>query len=174
MICGECGFDNSQGVDDCESCGSYLSPSAQVDISTPFDAHLVSDVVDQLAAHPPLLVAAEQPVWEAVATMREQRHGCVLVEEQGDVIGIFTEHDLLNKVTGAGKSPQSVAVGDVMTPDPVVLGCDDSLAVLVNKMVVGFFHHVPIVDTEGKVTGVVSARGGLNRLSELLLLPAEA
>ena len=173
MICGECGFDNAAGVDACEACGSYLSPSVQVDTSTPFDAHLVSDMVDQLVTQPPLFVAADQCVWDAVATMREKRHGCVLVESDGEVTGIFTEHDLLTKVVGAG-SPRSVSVGDVMTPDTVVLRCDDSLAVLVNKMVVGFFHHVPIVDTDGKVTGVVSAREVLDRLSELLHLPVEA
>ena len=73
------------------------------------------------------------------------------VEEDGEVIGIFTEHDLLTKVIRTDLSPLDVAIGDVMTPDPVFLRRDDSLEVLVNKMVVGFFHHVPIVDDDAKL-----------------------
>ena len=57
MICGECGFDSAEGSDVCESCGSYLSPAVQVDPSTPFDAHLVSDLVGGLVTHAPLLVS---------------------------------------------------------------------------------------------------------------------
>lgn len=140
----------------------------------PFDAHLLSDVVDQLETQSPLLVSADDRVSSAVELMRDQRRGCVLVEEDGEVTGIFTEHDLLTKVAAAGAVPRNVAVGDVMTPDPVVLRRDDTLAVLVNKMVVGFFRHVPIVDADGKVNGIVSARDVLDRLNRLLQRPSEA
>ncbi len=44
-----------------------------------------------------------------------------------------------------------------MTPDPVVLRPDDTLAVAIHKMAVGGFRHIPVVDAAGRPTAVVSA-----------------
>ena len=76
MICAA-GFDDAGSADVCETCDGHLSAAVQADTGTPFDAHLLSDVVDQLATHAPLLVSTDQNVWDAVGIMREQRHGWV-------------------------------------------------------------------------------------------------
>jgi CBS domain-containing protein len=60
-----------------------------------------------------------------------------------------------------------VPLTELMTRDPVVLRHDDTLAVAINKMAVGGFRHIPIVDG-GRPTGVVSARDLFQHLAESL------
>jgi len=172
MTCRTCGYDNVDALDVCEACGAFLARPVLADDTTPFDAHLMADVVDVLALRPPALLTSDARVADAVTLMRSDRRGCILVEEEGEVVGIFTEHDLLAKVAAAGLMPENVALGEVMTPDPVVLRHHDSLAVAINKMVVAAFRHVPLVDSKGKIDAIVSAREVLDRLYELLQLPA--
>jgi CBS domain-containing protein len=80
---------------------------------------------------------------------------CLLVCDDGRLIGIFTDRDAVVKV--AGKRLAAFDVRDFMTPDPVVLRPGDTLAVAIHKMAVGEFRHVPIVDADSRPIGVVSA-----------------
>src|SRR5207253_2504036 len=78
----------------------------------------------------------------------------VLVTDAGRFVGIFTDRDAVLKVAG-GRSDSRTPVGELMTADPVVLRRDDPIAVAINKMAVGGFRHVPIVD-RGDPVSVVS------------------
>ena len=76
-------------------------------------------------------------------------------------MGIFTERDALLKLAAADRLADpgglaAIRVGDVMTTDPVVLRADDSVAVAVQKMAVGGFRHIPLVE-DGHPIGVISA-----------------
>ena len=97
--------------------------------------------------------------------MQEHRVGCVVVEDGGRLVGILTERDALLKL--AGRPLEGIAVRDVMTPDPVVLRVDDTIAVAIHKMAVGGFRHIPLV-RDGRVTAIVSARDLSHHLVELL------
>ena len=50
--------------------------------------------------------------------MAEGRCGSVLVLEEGRLLGIFTERDLLNRVVGAGRDPEGTRLAEVMTKEP--------------------------------------------------------
>ena len=69
--------------------------------------------------------------------------------------GILSERDLVMKLTEW--KLDGVTVADLMTADPVVLRPDDSIAVAINKMAVGGFRHIPLVEN-GRAVGIVSAR----------------
>ena len=93
--------------------------------------------------------------------------GRTLVAFDGDqMVGIFTDRDAVVKV--AGRTIGSAAVRDVMTPDPVVLRPDDTLAVAIHKMAVGGFRHIPVVDAAGRPTAVVSAADVFRHLATAL------
>ena len=77
----------------------------------------------------------------------------MLVTEGGRVVGIFTERDALMKL--AGRPSTDGAIRDVMTTDPVVLRAADSVAVAIQKMAVGGFRHIPLVD-DGRPIGIVT------------------
>jgi CBS domain-containing protein len=70
-------------------------------------------------------------------------------------VGIFTDRDAVVKATD--KRLGLYRVQDFMTPDPVVLRPEDTLAVAVHKMAVGEFRHIPVVDADHRPVGVVAA-----------------
>ena len=170
LVCVECGFSNELEHSECEACGSSLYPTRQAGTFAQYDDHLLSDLVEVLAPGRPLLVEAGTSVADAIALMRERRSGYVLVTAAGQVEGIFTERDLVERVIAAGHTPRTVAVERMMTRDPVVLRRDDTLAVAINKMVLGSFRHIPLVDAAGHIDGVVSAQEILEHLHRLLHL----
>lgn len=155
MICPACGFDNIQGADNCENCDADLRAA---DIPAPgnaFEARLVAAPLSALGAPQPLTTTPETTIADAVRLMQEASVGCLVVERDGVVRGILTERDCVLKLSQAGLD--GMTVGEIMTPDPVVLRPDDSLAVAINKMAVGGFRHIPLVEN-GHATGIVSAR----------------
>jgi CBS domain-containing protein len=89
----------------------------------------------------------------------------VLVVDDGRFVGIFTDRDAVLKVAGADGAARTI--GDLMTRDPVVLRHDETIAVAINKMAVGGFRHIPVVE-DGRPTGVVTARDVFRHLLDTL------
>jgi CBS domain-containing protein len=165
VICPACGHDNIQGVDECDNCGASLAGADLPAPETRFEARLVKGRLSGLASHAPRTVAFDAPVAEVLATMRADGLDGVLVMEGERLVGIFTERDALLKL--AGRSLSGIAVRDVMTADPVVLREDDSVAVAINKMAVGGFRHIPLVNG-GRPTGIVTAKDVFHRIAEIV------
>jgi CBS domain-containing protein len=90
--------------------------------------------------------------------MNRARVGCVMVVEDGHLIGIFTERDVLTRVAGEPIDLDRRTVGELMTLDPETLTLDDDIAYALNKMSIGGFRHVPLVDCDGRPTGLISMR----------------
>ena len=157
MICPVCGHQNIQGVDECENCGADLRT---VDIPSPgtaFEAKLVDVPLSEVHPHLPLTIDAGASAADAVTRMRDAGAGCLVVIGDGALVGVLSERDLVMKAVDGAPDLSQLKVGDLMTPDPVVLRADDSVAVAINKMAVGGFRHIPLVN-DGQPTGIVSAR----------------
>jgi CBS domain-containing protein len=105
-------------------------------------------------------------VTDAIALMKQHGMGCVLVEAERRLVGIFTERDVLFRVVGSGLDPARTPVSQVMTPDPETLTMQDELAWVLNLMAVGGFRHVPIVDDNGRPLAVFSVKHIVERLVE--------
>jgi len=107
---------------------------------------------------------------EAAQAMRDGKISSVLVTEDGYLIGILTERDMV-KAVAEGIDTEVVHVRDYMTPTPVAVNPDTSLEEAVQIMLERGFRHLPVVDGERELKGVVSirdlARAGIR-------LPAEA
>jgi CBS domain-containing protein len=123
------------------------------------------DSVSRLRPTPPLQVAHDQTVADAVALMRQHRVGCVLVCRQGRVVGIFTERDLMRRVLAAG-APLSLKMADCMTPDPVVVDPKESIRAAVRRMEEGGYRHLPVIDEAGRPVGVLSVKRIVHYLVE--------
>jgi CBS domain-containing protein len=154
VICPVCGFENLQGADECENCGSDLRTADIPGPSSTFELWLVGQPLAALHAGPPITVTPDTGLAEAVRRLQSENATCLVVEEAGQVRGILTERDLLLRT--AGLELDGLKVGQLMTADPVVLRPDDSIAVAIHKMAVGGFRHVPLVEN-GHATGLVSA-----------------
>lgn len=169
MRCPACGFDNLIGSDVCDNCGADLAGRDVPEAATSYRSPLLGEHLDELmhevnVGRPDVLDASAE-VDAAVQVMHANGSDCVLVVEDGRLVGIFTDRDAVLKVAGqaAGKRP----LGDLMTRDPVVLRHDDTIAVAINKMAVGGFRHIPIVE-DGRPTGVITARDVFRHLASTL------
>jgi CBS domain-containing protein len=105
-------------------------------------------------------------IGQAARVMKEHRIGCVLVEQGGKLVGIFTERDILTKLVGTGYDPAKVLVDGVMTRDPETLTLDDPIAFAMQLMNVGGFRHVPLVDDERRPVGILSVKDIVDYLVE--------
>ena len=118
---------------------------------------------------PPPLATMDTSVQEAVAQMRRAGASCVLVVSEapdtlGQLLGIFTERDLLLRVVAIGMPPKETPLGQVMTRDPETLGVNDSIAFAINRMGEGGYRNVPIVDPVGLPIAVLSVRDVVGHL----------
>ena len=159
MVCPVCGYENLQGDDQCVNCGADLRASDIPQAVTPFEQLLVDVPLRTIGTRAPFTVPDTATVADAIDLMRRQETADVLVVHGEQLVGIFTERDALLKLAGTagmGRDLASLPIAAVMTPDPVVLRADDSVAVAVQKMAVGGFRHIPLVDA-GHPVGVVSA-----------------
>lgn len=110
----------------------------------------------------PIVVEPQTTVLEAVTLMQTERVGCVLVARAGKLKGIFTERDVLTRVIGRAVDAAKTPVRKLMTPNPEYLRTSDSLAYALNKMSIGGFRHIPLVDKSLVPVGVISVRDIVN------------
>ncbi len=116
---------------------------------------------------PAICVPPAASVRTAIARMNQNGAGCVLVEDAGRLTGIFTERDVLTKIVGSDVDIDRTTVDAVMTPNPEALSPDDRVTYALNKMSVGGFRHIPLVDDDGRPIGVVSMRNVVDYMVEL-------
>jgi CBS domain-containing protein len=95
-------------------------------------------------------------VLDATRQMNEHRVGAVVVLQEGRMVGIFTERDVLRRVVAEQQSPITTRVRDVMTQD--VLCCDPSTTIDEASRIMRDrrVRHLPICDDAGRVQGLVS------------------
>ena len=127
---------------------------------------LVNDPIRNAVNHPPIIVEPITTVGEVLRKMREAGRGAVLVVKDGVLAGIFTERDVLLRIAGFPLNVEQATVGELMTAQPHTLPADSSVAFALNKMVVEGFRHVPLVDEQGRPTGMVSMRDLIDYLSD--------
>lgn len=94
---------------------------------------------------------------EAAETMRERRIGAVMIVEDGRLVGIVTERDLVFRLVAAGLDPAQTRLGQIMTPGPETLAPDDSPIDALDKMRAGRYRHLPVLDGD-EIVGMVSIR----------------
>ena len=148
-----------------------------------FDAELLQEPVTSLPVRPALVFSTQETVTDAMRAMQREHRGCVAVTQDGTsgskLVGIFTERDVLLRIVDRGKNPATLPLSEVMTQDPEVLSVGSSVAYALNKMSVGGFRHVPVVDDEHRPAFVVSVRDVVAFLveafpREVLTLPADS
>ena len=131
------------------------------------DERLLSEAHDTLALQQPIDLSDLQPVVgvgpestieEVVGTMLAKRVGCVVVSEDNHLVGLFTERDLLCKVVPQGIDISSTPVSQVMARKPETLPVGTPLVYALQRMSVGGYRHVPLMNEAGKAVAVISMR----------------
>ncbi|MDN3644639.1 putative nucleotidyltransferase substrate binding domain-containing protein [Pontixanthobacter aestiaquae] len=93
---------------------------------------------------------------DAVQLMHQRNVSTLAVCEDGKLEGIFTDKDLRSRVVAGGVALDR-EVGDVMTTGPQTLGTNATVAEAMALMASGGFRHIPLIDSDGALAGILSA-----------------
>lgn len=110
------------------------------------------------------LIQPDAPLSEAASAMVAREIGCLPVVHDGNLIGIVTAKDVLSATSGAPTEEPEVAAraeglaGDLMTPDPVTAEPEEMLFDAVSRMAEGGLRHLPVIDGDGRLVGMLSDR----------------
>ena len=102
-------------------------------------------------------VDANRTVLEAARYMMEHSVGAVPVLRDGNLTGILSERDIMNRVVAVGRTPGTTTVSEVMTANPRAVAADESIEECLFIMREFGFRHLPIVDGK-ELKGLVSLR----------------
>ena len=116
MNCPSCGHENIEGNDRCENC---LAPFRDLDVPRVDSAEglarsVMEDNLKELDQEQTICVAPDTPALEVAQLMKNSNSGCALVVDGGKLVGIFTEHDVLLRMTGERPSTKAQFVEPMM------------------------------------------------------------
>lgn len=166
LVCPHCGYDDIiEGADACEQCHQ---PLTDLFINVPkfsVEADLLRDRVVDLPTQPLVKVSPTTTVGEVMRQMVDRGVGCVLVCENDQLMGVFTERDALMKLGAEAASQLDTPVAKLMISNPTVITVKDKIAFALQKMDVGGYRHLPVMDGD-KVANLISIRGILKYLAD--------
>ena len=147
--------------------GEYQDPDLVFDppvFADELERSLAEDTVMVMKTAPFRAVPPDMPVEDMMRAMVRQDIACVVVLEHDKLLGVISERDILTRVAFQYEKVRRRPVREVMTRDPVFVRDTDSPALALNLMAVGGFRHIPIVDVDGRVVGIIGPRRILNYL----------
>jgi CBS domain-containing protein len=100
-------------------------------------------------------VTTATSVLDALKIMTEKNISALLIMDDSQLIGIFTERDYARKIVLQGKSSKETAISDAMTPNPITVKPTDSIELCMQIMTDKHIRHLP-VQTADNVVGMVS------------------
>ena len=127
--------------------------------------NLKIDSVSRLFPTPPHQIDPDRPVADAVRRMRQEKVGCLVVCRGSRLVGILTERDLMRRVIARGL-PLTTTVADCMTPDPVTVSSKESIRTAIDRMEQGGYRHLPVVDEQQRLVGILSIKRIVHYLVE--------
>lgn len=119
----------------------------------------IRDIVARNGSHVHT-IGQQTTILDAAQLMNEHRIGALVIVEDGQVIGMFTERDVLRRVVATQRDPAHTAVGEVMTREVACCSLDTTIAEARGAMKNRRIRHLPVVD-DGKLQGMISI-GDLN------------
>jgi len=100
-------------------------------------------------------IASSATVYEALVLMANKRIGALLVMDDGEIVGMFSERDYARKVILVGRSSKEVKVCEIMSSPVITVEPDTTVDQCMQHMMGRRCRHLPVVD-DGKILGVVS------------------
>ena len=115
----------------------------------------VQDLLDH-KSHDVQTIDTAATVLDATRQMNQNKIGSVVVKHDDQVVGIFTERDVLRRVVVERLDPGEVTVGEAMTEKLIVAQPDTDLDDVRTIMTEQKIRHLPIVDHDGQLVGIIS------------------
>ncbi|PRY37075.1 CBS domain protein [Spirosoma oryzae] len=100
-------------------------------------------------------VGSGETVLDALKLMAEKNIGAVLVVDNGELTGIFSERDYARKIVLKGRHSDDTLVRDVMTPNVITIEPEQRLEDCMQIMSDKHIRHLPVMEA-GKLIGIIS------------------
>lgn len=107
-------------------------------------------------------VKAEATAEDAIRTMIDRHVGAVaVVDSEKRVAGIFTERDVLRRLSLSGRAPDAIPVRELMTTPVEMATLQTTPGEALATMVERHYRHLPVADEDGHLLGMLSIRNVL-------------
>lgn len=100
-------------------------------------------------------VTSDTTVYDALVEMANKNIGAVLVIDEGNLSGIFSERDYARKIVLKGLHSEDTLVKDVMTPNVITIEMEDKLELAMQIMSDKHIRHLPVME-DGVLSGIIS------------------
>lgn len=117
----------------------------------------MKQIAELIEGHPLILAQSSDNVREVARKMSERNIGAIAVLDSGQLVGIFSERDLMTRVVVPGLNPDDTPVSDVMTKSLVAAKPEEEIGSALQKMQSLGCRHLPVVDG-GNLIGMLSLR----------------
>ena len=165
--CPHCDAENIEGADSCAQCGQSLSDLGDLTPATNVERSLMSDRIGAIRPSKPVTaVSPDTTIGDVLGLLVERSIGCVLVTEDDQLVGIFSERDALLKLNTQYHESLDRPVSEFMTTTPQPLDAEAKVAFVVQRMDLGSYRHVPVTDADNRPVAIISARDILRYLNE--------
>ena len=116
----------------------------------------INSPISDIELNKPVLVELGTSLENVLDKMQQTKNNCVLTLSNDKLAGILTERDILLKVTGKGYDFQLTTIDEFITLNPEYVSPEDPLAYALNKMYIGGFRNVPVINDEMYPVGIIS------------------
>lgn len=104
----------------------------------------------------PIICKSNSTVYEVSQLMSAKRENCILVvNDNNELLGIFTAKDLAFRIVGSNLNANSVTIDQIMTPNPMCTNSNDPASEALTLMVQRGFRHLPVLDDNNQIVGVL-------------------
>ena len=124
---------------------------------------IIDAPISELEPAKPICVEPTLSIGDTIKTMQKHKIGCVLVSDGDELLGIFSERDLLMRFYDSDKKGE-MPISEFMTVNPECLEPHHPLAYALNRMSMGGYRHIPILDHHGHPAGIISVKDIVNHL----------
>ena len=106
----------------------------------------------------------EEPIFRVATTMAQKRIGSLLVSQNGVVVGIVTERELVQKVVGCDQDPNQVKVGSVMSCPLIDIDINRTVHDASDLMAEKGIRHLTVTENHA-IVGILSVRDLIRMIS---------
>jgi len=135
------------------------------EFSDPLEQALVEEELGTIRHEPFATVPPNMPIREAIEKLAGMHIACLMVAENDKLVGVLSERDVLTKAAIEYDEVKDLPVSEIMTKDPIFVSETDSAVMALSVMAMCGYRHVPVVDLNNNLVGIISPQ----RVTEFLV-----
>ena len=110
--------------------------------------------VKELMTQDPATLGPNATIGEAATLMKQEDCGSIPIVDDGRLVGIVTDRDIVVRAIAAGKEPKRTRISEIMSADPITVRPDDSVNDAEQAMRERQVRRLPVVE-DGRLVGII-------------------